>query len=157
MANLGRYGPYVQHGSTYANLDAGDDVLTVGLNRAVALIADKASKGGGRGPRSAPGFGGRGLGDHPQKGGAVVVKSGRYGPYVSHGGVNATLPNDKSPETLTLEEALVLLDAKAGKSPAKAPKKAAATRRKTAGKKAASGAKKPAARKTPTRARKAAT
>jgi DNA topoisomerase-1 len=157
MANLGRYGPYVQHGSTYANLDAGDDVLTVGLNRAVALIADKASKGGGRGPRSAPGFGGRGLGDHPQKGGAVVVKSGRYGPYVSHGGVNATLPNDKSPETLTLEEALVLLDAKAGKSPAKAPKKTAATRRKTAGKKAASGAKKPAARKTPTRARKAAT
>jgi DNA topoisomerase-1 len=157
MANLGRYGPYVQHGSTYANLETGDDVLTVGLNRAVALIADKASKSGGRGPRSAPGFGGRGLGDHPQKGGAVVVKSGRYGPYVSHGGVNATLPNDKSPETLTLEEAVVLLDAKSGKSPAKAPKKAAATRRKTAGKKAASGAKKPAPRKTPTRARKTAT
>jgi DNA topoisomerase-1 len=115
MANLGRYGPYVQHAGTYANLEAGDDVLTIGLNRAVALIADKASKGP-RGRRDGGGFGGRTLGEHPQKGGPLVVKAGRYGPYVSHAGVNATLPADKSPNTLTLEEAVALVDAKGGKS-----------------------------------------
>jgi DNA topoisomerase-1 len=129
MANLGRYGPYVQHGTTYANIEPGDDVLTIGLNRAVTLIADKAAKGPGR--RNNPGFGGRGLGDHPQKGGAVTVRNGRYGPYVNHGAVNATLPADKSPETLTLEEAVALVDAKSGKgggasSKRRAPKKAAA-------------------------------
>ena len=129
VAGIGRYGPYVQHGKTYANLDRGEDVLTIGLNRAVALIADKALKGGrGRGA-AAPG---RPLGEHPQKGGAVVVKSGRYGPYVSHGGVNATLPPDKSPDTITLEEAVVLVDARAEKTGGGRPAKRAATARKPA-------------------------
>ncbi|HEX2215564.1 MAG TPA: DNA topoisomerase, partial [Xanthobacteraceae bacterium] len=85
LAGIGRFGPYVQHGKTYANLEPGDDVLAVGLNRAVALIADKASRGG-RGRRTVDP--GRSLGAHPQKGGALVVKTGRYGPYVSHDGVN---------------------------------------------------------------------
>ena len=105
MAGIGRFGPYVQHGKTYANLETGDDVLNIGLNRAVTLIAEKKLKGP-RGKR----FGadpGRSLGDHPDKGGAIVVKNGRYGPYVSHDGVNATLPSDKTPETITLEEAVV--------------------------------------------------
>jgi len=111
MAGIGRFGAYVQHGKTYAGLEPGDDVLAIGLNRAVTLIAEKQAKGG-RGRR----FGadpGRALGDHPVKGGAVVAKSGRYGPYVTHDGVNATLPTDKTPEAVTLEEAVALIDAKA--------------------------------------------
>jgi DNA topoisomerase-1 len=110
-ASVGRFGPYVQHGKTYANLDDGDDVFTIGLNRAVTLIAEKIAKG----PRTRR-FGadpGRPLGDHPAKGGPIVAKNGRYGPYVSHGGVNATLPKDKTPENVTLEEAVALLDARA--------------------------------------------
>jgi DNA topoisomerase-1 len=110
-AGIGRFGPYVQHGKTYANLETGDDVLTIGLNRAVTLIAEKKAKGP-RGRR----FGadpGRALGDHPSKGGPVVVKNGRYGPYVSHDGINATLPSDKTPESITLDEAVSLLDARA--------------------------------------------
>jgi DNA topoisomerase I len=111
LAGIGRFGSYVQHGKTYANLEPGDDVLNIGLNRAVTLIAERIAKG----PRSRR-FGGdpgRALGDHPEKGGPVVVKAGRYGPYVSHDGINATLPKDKTPETVTLEEALPLLAARA--------------------------------------------
>jgi DNA topoisomerase I len=110
-AGIGRFGPYVQHGKTYANLESPEDVFTIGLNRAVTLIAEKRAKGS-RGRR----FGadpGRPLGDHPVKGGAVVAKNGRYGPYVSHNGVNATLPADKTPDTVTLEEAVALIDARA--------------------------------------------
>lgn len=121
MAGVGRFGPYVQHGKTYASLEAGEDVLSVGLNRAVTLIAEKMARGPGRGRFG--GAPGRSLGEHPQKGGDVVVKSGRYGPYVSHGGVNATLPSDKAPDAITLEEAVSLLDAKSAKG-AK-PKRAA--------------------------------
>ncbi|MEZ5889025.1 MAG: type I DNA topoisomerase, partial [Xanthobacteraceae bacterium] len=123
LAGIGRYGSYVQHGKTYANLEAGDDVLTIGLNRAVTLIADKRTKGP-RGRRFAADPG-RSLGDHPEKGGPIVVKSGRYGPYVSHDGLNATIPKEKSPEAITLDEALGLLAARAervGDSPKRAAK-----------------------------------
>ena len=130
VAGIGRFGPYVQHGKTYANLEPGDDVLNIGLNRAVTLIAEKALKGG-RGRRTAAP--GRVLGEHPDKGAEVVARSGRYGPYVSHNGVNATLPAGKAPETVTLEEAVALIDAKAGgerptkrRGPRKAPAKPAA-------------------------------
>ncbi|MEA2905671.1 MAG: topoisomerase, partial [Alphaproteobacteria bacterium] len=118
-AGIGRFGPYVQHGKTYANIETGDDVLTIGLNRAVTLIADKKLKGPGKGRFGADP--GRPLGDHPDKGGPVVVKKGRYGPYVSHDGVNATLPADMTPETVTLEQALPLLDARAARGPGKKP------------------------------------
>ena len=110
-AGIGRFGPYVQHGKTYANLDSPEEVFTVGLNRAVTLIAEKRAR-----PSHGRRFGadpGRALGDHPTKGGAVVAKKGRYGPYVSHAGVNATLPADKMSETVTLEEAVALVDARA--------------------------------------------
>ena len=81
IAGVGRFGPYVKHGKTYANLEAGDDVLTIGLNRAVTLIAEKkANPGKGRRFGADPG---RALGEHPDKGGPIVVKKGRYGPYVS--------------------------------------------------------------------------
>src|SRR5262249_9287945 len=110
IASVGRFGPYVQHGKTYANLTAGEDVLTIGLNRAVALIAEKRAKGGRKGRRGdAPG---RALGETPDKGGPIVVKTGRYGPYVSHDGINATLPADLTPETVTLEQAVGLLEAR---------------------------------------------
>src|SRR5690348_497865 len=113
-AGIGRFGPYVQHGKTYANLESPEDVLTIGLNRAVTLIAEKRAK-----PSRGRRFGadpGRPLGDHPVKGGTVVARNGRYGPYVSHNGVNATLPADKTPDTVTLEEAVALIDARAERS-----------------------------------------
>jgi len=123
-AAIGRFGPYVQHGKTYANLDDGDDVFNIGLNRAVTLIAEKIAKGPSR--RRFGADPGRPLGDHPAKGGPIVVKNGRYGPYVSHAGINATLPSDKTPETVTLEEAVALLDARAernGPAPHARPRK----------------------------------
>jgi DNA topoisomerase-1 len=121
LAGVGRFGPYVQHGKTYANLETGDDVLTVGLNRAVTLLAEKVAKGPRKGRFGADP--GRSLGEHPDKGGPVVAKNGRYGPYVSHDGVNATLPSDKTPETITLEEAVALLDARAARGGGKRPTK----------------------------------
>jgi DNA topoisomerase I len=114
-AGIGRFGPYVQHGKIYANLESPEDVFTIGLNHAVTLIAEKKAKG----PRKRFGADpGRTLGDHPSRGGPIVAKKGRYGPYVSHDGVNATLPADKTPETITLEEAAALVDARAGRGPA---------------------------------------
>jgi DNA topoisomerase-1 len=115
-AGIGRFGPYVQHGKTYANLESGEEVFSIGLNRAVTLIAEKLAKG----PRFRR-FGsdpGRALGAHPTRGGPIVAKNGRYGPYVNHDGVNATLPRDKTPETITLEEAAALIDARAERGPA---------------------------------------
>jgi DNA topoisomerase I len=123
-AAIGRFGPYVQHGKTYANLEAGDDIFHIGLNRAVTLIAEKIAKGPRRRFGADPG---RPLGDHPTRGGPIAAKNGRYGPYVSHNGVNATLPNDKTPETITLEEAAALIDARAdrnGPAPHARPRKA---------------------------------
>jgi DNA topoisomerase-1 len=129
LAGVGRFGPYVQHGKVYANLTPGDDVLTVGLNRAVALIEEKKAKGPRKGRFGADP--GRALGDHPDKGGPIVVKNGRYGPYANHDGVNATLPSDMTPETITLEQAIVLLDARAarGGNGKKVPAKKAAAKK----------------------------
>jgi DNA topoisomerase-1 len=124
-AGIGRFGPYVQHGKIYANLETPEDVFTIGLNHAVTLIAEKIAKGPRKGRFGADP--GRPLGDHPAKGGAVVAKKGRYGPYVSHDGVNATLPSDKTPETVTLDEAVALIDARAernGPAPHARPRKA---------------------------------
>jgi len=111
-AGLGRFGPFVRHENTYASLEAGDEVFDIGLNRAVTLIAEKIAKGP-RGRR----FGadpGRPLGDHPTLG-VVAVKNGRYGAYVTAGGVNATIPSDKTPDTITLPEAIALIDERAAK------------------------------------------
>ena len=111
IAGIGRFGPYVKHGKTYANIDASEDILAIGLNRAVTLIEEKKlNPGKGRRFGADPG---KQLGEHPQKGGMIVAKNGRYGPYVSHNGVNANLPNEKTPETVTLDEAASLIDARA--------------------------------------------
>ncbi|MFB2533245.1 type I DNA topoisomerase [Paracoccus sp. p3-h83] len=137
-AGLGRFGPYVKHGSKYANLPDVDEVFTIGMNRAVEVLAAKQVRG-----RAAPAKALRELGDHPD-GGAIQVLDGRYGPYVKWAKVNATLPKGVTPETVTVEQALELIAAKASKGGKKAaPKKAAA--KKPAAKKPA--AKKPAAKK----------
>jgi DNA topoisomerase-1 len=127
IAGIGRFGPYVQHGKTYANLDANDseDVFTIGLNRAITLIAEKrANPGKGRRFGADPG---RAVGDHPQRGGPILVKKGRYGPYVTNNGINATIPDNIVPDEITLAQAVELIEARAGKTGAKAaPKKKAA-------------------------------
>ncbi|KFI28508.1 DNA topoisomerase I [Haematobacter missouriensis] len=121
-AGIGRFGPYVKHGTTYANLPDVEEVFTIGMNRAVEVLAQKASRGRGA-AKAAPL---KELGEHPD-GGPVQVMAGRYGPYVKWGKVNATLPKEVQPETVTLEEALPLIAAKATKGGKKAaPKKAAA-------------------------------
>ena len=120
FAGIGRYGPYVQHGKSYANLDDADDVLRIGANRAIDLVvAKEEGRGGGRRGGGAPS--GTVLGEHPD-GGAVTLRDGRFGPYVNAGKVNATLPKGTDPASVTLEDALRLIAAKAvqtGLSPGK--------------------------------------
>jgi DNA topoisomerase-1 len=112
-AGIGRYGPFVLHDGTYANLESVEDVFSIGLNRAVSVIAEKQSKGkGGRNGGTPAAL--KDLGAHPD-GGAVTVRDGRYGPYVNWGKVNATLPKGKDPLTVTLDEALTLIAEKAAK------------------------------------------
>ncbi len=152
MASLGRYGPYVQHNGTYANLESPEEVFEVGLNRAVAVLAEK--RAGGKGGRSGP-TALKDLGPHPTTGEAVRVLSGRYGPYVNAGKVNANVPKGADPAAVTLEQAVALLAERAGKGkPAKAakakaerPAAAKAAPKKAAPKKAAP--KKSAAKKAP--------
>ncbi|WP_158813502.1 type I DNA topoisomerase [Methylocapsa sp. S129] len=110
LAGIGRYGAYVQHAKTYANLGKDEDVLAIGGNRAIDLIVAKESGAGGR--RFGAGSG-RALGDHPTLGGAVSVKEGRFGAYVNHGKINATLPKGTDTTTLTLDDAVAALAAKA--------------------------------------------
>jgi DNA topoisomerase-1 len=109
LAGIGRYGAYVQHGKTYANLGRDDDVLEIGANRAIDLIVAKESGASAGRFGAAPA---RVLGDHPE-GGPVSVKQGRFGPYVNHGKINATLPKGTDPAGLTLGEAVELIKAKA--------------------------------------------
>lgn len=142
---IGRFGPYVRHLKTYANLKDPEEVFTLGMNRAVELIAEKRANPG-RGRTAAKAL--KELGEHPTEGGPVNVMDGRYGPYVKWGKINATLPKDTDPQSVDMDAAVALITEKAGKKkPAKkkaAPKKKAAAK-KPAAKKAA--AKKPAAKK----------
>ncbi len=137
-AGLGRYGPFVLHEGVYANLPDFEEIFTIGLNRAVDLIAEKQASRGKRGQQSAL----KDLGPHPDGDGNILVMDGRYGPYVKFGKVNATLPKEITPETVTLEQAVELIAAKGG---AKAKKKPA--RKKAAKKKPARSAVKKAASK----------
>ena len=116
LAGIGRYGPYVQHEKTYANIDSAEEVFTVGLNRAVTLIAEKRAKGFGRGNQSPPL---KTFDPHPEFG-DIVLKDGRYGPYVTNGKINATLPKDREPASISAEEAIALLTAKAASGKGKA-------------------------------------
>jgi DNA topoisomerase-1 len=139
-AGLGRYGPFVLHAGTYANVADIDEVFDIGLNRAVVLLAEKrAGKFAGRGAATAPL---KDLGAHPESGEPVHVMAGRFGPYVKSGKINATLPKGTAPEDMTMEIAVPLLAARAAAAPAKGKKAPAA---KKAAPKAAT--KKPAAKK----------
>ncbi len=137
-ANIGRFGPYVLHDGKYTSLKAGDDVLTIGMNRAVTLIAEAGQKRGGVEPL-------RVVGEHPE-GGEIALYAGRYGPYVKHGKTNASLGKDDDQDTLSLERAVELIAARAGvgkkgkaavKTKAKASPKDKKTSTKTAEKTAA--------------------
>ncbi|MER2635744.1 MAG: topoisomerase C-terminal repeat-containing protein, partial [Rhizobiaceae bacterium] len=121
-AGLGRFGPYLRAGDVYVSLKGDDNVLEIGLNRACDLLA-QARPGKAKG---------KSVGDHPADGKPVVLKAGRYGAYVEHGGVRATLPAGTEAETLELDAAVALLAEKAGrdggtKRPAKAPRSKAAS------------------------------
>ena len=129
-AGLGRYGPFILHDGTYANVDGIEEVFTVGLNRAVTLLAEKRAGGGkGRFGRAAQRTVLKDLGEHPQEGGKIEVLDGKYGAYVSHNKVNATVPKGKNPAELTVDEAVSLLlerIAKGGGKPKKGGFKKAA-------------------------------
>ncbi len=137
---IGRYGPYVKHNKTYANLKDPEEVFTLGMNRAVELIAEKIANPG-RGRTAAKAL--KELGEHPSEGGPVNVMEGRYGPYVKWGKINATIPKDMDPQTVDMDAAVAMIAEKA----AKAPKKKAAAKKKPAAKKKAAAKKKPAAKK----------
>ena len=155
LAGLGRYGPYLQMGKMYANLPSIEDVLEIQMNRAVAVIDEKKAGGGkGRLGRTAPAAL-KELGESPVTGKPVRVLSGRYGPYINDGEINANVPRDKKPEDVTLDEALAVLAARleAGGGEKKG-KKGAVKKAAPAAKKEATP-KKAAAKKAP--AKKAAT
>ncbi len=120
LVGIGRYGPYVQHGKRYVNLPKDEDVLSLGANRAVDLLAQ--DRGRGRGARE-PAKPLRELGAHPEDGAPVVVLAGRFGPYVKHGEVNASLRRGQTPEALTMEEALALLATRIAAGPGKGRRK----------------------------------
>ncbi len=136
VANIGRFGPYLLHAGKYANLSPEDDILDIGMNRAVTLIAEAAAKKGKFGARGGAPEPLKDLGEH--EGEKVVILKGRYGPYIKFGGSNITLPKDKAPEDFTLADAIPLLanakPSKGKKKPAakKAPAKKAPAKKKAA-------------------------
>lgn len=162
IVNIGRFGPYIGHDGKFKSIPRTDSIFDIGLERAVELLA-QAKTGGATVLRA--------LGEHPDDQAPIEVCSGRYGPYVRHGKINATLPKDVTPEAVTLQEALELIAARAAKggtgkakttkktatkkAPVKKTTKAATTSAKKTASKAAttkktaakSSAKKPAAKK----------
>ena len=118
-ASIGRYGPYVKHGNIYANLKDANEVWTIGMNRAVEELAVKASlRKGGQSTLEPI----KKLGDHPGKGGEIKIMDGRYGPYVKWEKINAKIPKDISPNEVTMEMAIEMIENKAaskGRSRAK--------------------------------------
>ena len=132
VANIGRFGPYLLHDGKYGRLSSTSEIFEVGMNSAVVKLAEAANKGG-RGASREPL---KVLGKHPRTEAEIKLMEGRYGPYVTDGTTNATLPKTIEQDALTLEEAAQLIDARAAAAPAKKGKKKAP-------------AKKPAAKKAP--------
>ncbi len=112
-AGLGRFGPFIKHGSVYANIKEVDEVFTIGMNRAMEELAKKAARGGPRTGAVAKPL--KELGEHPTEGGAVNVMDGRYGPYIKFGKINATLPKGVEPADVTMEQAVALIAEKSNK------------------------------------------
>jgi DNA topoisomerase-1 len=149
-AAIGRYGPYLRHDGKYAKLANTNEVFETGMNAAVAKLAEAANRKGGRGAAREPI---KTFGAHPESGGEIKLMDGRYGPYVTDGSTNATIPRDMKPEDVTEEKAIELITERAAKGPAKkkrkkaAPKKKAAAKKKAPAKKRAPAKKKAAAKK----------
>jgi DNA topoisomerase-1 len=148
VAGIGRYGPFLKHGDKYVSLPKDDDILTIGLNRAVTVIAEGKSRGGGRTAAEPL----RELGEHPDDGKPVVIKKGRYGPYIQHNRIFASVPKNTEVDAVTMDQAVTLLAEKAakkgkGKSTAKKSTAKKSTAKKSTAKKAKPKAKK-AAKKT---------
>jgi DNA topoisomerase-1 len=123
MAGIGRFGPYLNHDGKFKSIPKDDDVLSIGMNRAVELLAQESKGRGGR--QAAPG---KEIGKHPETGEAVTLHDGKYGPYVKMGAINATLPKAIEPADVTLTDALSLIAARAemaGNGKGKGKKKAA--------------------------------
>ncbi|MBI1262310.1 MAG: type I DNA topoisomerase [Rhizobiales bacterium] len=146
-AGLGRFGPFILHDGTYANLKDPEELFDIGINRAVDVLAEKIARAEERAGKIL-----KELGEHPDSGKPVQLREGKYGPYVKHGTTNATIPKATDPMSVTLQEALALVaekDAKSGKKkPAKKPAAKKPAAKKPAAKKAApkkAAAKKPAA------------
>ena len=146
-ASIGRFGPYLKYQGAFVSIKGDDDVLTIGMNRAVEVIATAPKKKGNEKLRD--------LGDHPTAKKPMELHSGRYGPYVKMGKTMASLPKGAEHEKLTLEEAAAIIDKKMGggkttKAKAKkAPAKKTATKKKAATSKAKAKPKTAAKKKTP--------
>jgi len=141
---LGRFGPYIKHNTTYVSIKDPEEMFTIGMNDAVARIADKIanpsrSRSGGTVVKD--------LGKHPEDKKPVQIMSGRYGPYVKYEKINATLPKGTEPADVTMEMALEYIAAKIAKGPAKKKRKAPAKKKKPAAKKKPATKKKPTAKK----------
>ena len=126
-AGLGRFGPYVVCDGDFRSLQvaAGDNVLTITLDRALALLAEPKKGRGGRAAKSA----GRSLGAHPDGKGDITVHDGKYGAYVKHGLINATIPKTVDADKISLEQAVELIAAKQATAPTKKPRAAARPRK----------------------------
>ena len=133
QAGLGRFGPYIKHGTDYRSLAGTEDLLTVGINRAVDLLAQP--KGARRG--GAPAKPLRAVGPHPADGKLIEAGIGRYGPFVKYGKTYANLPKDGSPETVTLDEAIRLIEERLAKSGGGKPRRAKSSAAKASAPKAA--------------------
>lgn len=133
-ASIGRYGPYLAHAGKYARLSSTEEVFETGMNSAVVKLAEAASNPGrGRGAARAPL---KELGKHPRTEAEIKLMEGRFGPYVTDGTTNATLPKSIAPDALTLEEAAQLIDARAAMPSKGKTKKKAAPKKKAPAKKA---------------------
>ncbi len=151
-ANFGRFGPYIKHDGMYANLESDEDVFTIGVNHAVTVLAEKKANPRRRfnEPKAL-----KELGEHPESKAMVKVMSGRYGPYVTDGETNATLPKGTDPQTTTMEQATELLRERAAQGGGKKKKKKT-TKAKAAKSKANGEAKDAKADAKPAKAAKAA-
>ncbi|WP_164114575.1 type I DNA topoisomerase [Sphingorhabdus sp. Alg239-R122] len=144
-ASIGRYGPYLVHDGKYAKLENTMEVFETGMNAAVVKLAEAAQKKPGRGRGRQEPL--KVLGKHPGNEADVKVMDGRYGPYVTDGNVNATIPKTMDKDEITLDEAVRLIDERAAKGPAKKKKRKAPAKKKTAAKKKVPTKKKAPAKK----------
>lgn len=130
-AAIGRYGPYLRHDGKYAKLQSTRDVFETGMNAAVAALAEAANRKGGGRTKAEPI---KTFGAHPDSGGEMKVMPGRYGPYVTDGSTNATIPKDVKPEDVTEEQAIELIKTRAAKGPAKKKRRKAPAKKKASAK-----------------------